>query len=187
MRARLVAVIAVLAALVGVVLVASPASAHPNVVAAGPLHAGTPVRLTVLLFGDEGAVTGMDLTFPVSFDVTAVHPAQGDFGTINSSPHTISSRHASIPFGQSGYLLVDGVPRTSTDFTVDVVAQLSDGQAYHYKPVRVVTDGSDPSAATSKGPLGGTAGKIGIAVGVAAVAALLAVLRMRLRRTRRRT
>ncbi|HVU72497.1 MAG TPA: hypothetical protein VHE83_06015 [Mycobacteriales bacterium] len=176
MRTRPRGAAALLGALAGVTLSAGPAFAHPNVIAAGPLRAGEPARLTLIILGDEGAFHGADVTFPVSFRLTDARAIGPDLGTPAVDGQTVRLTGFDLPAGRIGQIYIDGTPTTSGELSVTVVSHLDSGKDYDYPPLVVQVGGKGGSSWTGK------AGPAALIAGAGALVTAAYLFRRRHRR-----
>jgi hypothetical protein len=125
-------------ALALVLLAVTPAWAHPNVIADGHVVAGHPLRLTVLVLGDEAEFTGVDITLPVSVKLDA---ASAPGFTVTTTAHVVRLRGGDVNLGGTQLVLVDVTPSKAETLAVSITSQLKGGGTYRYATIHVGVDG----------------------------------------------
>jgi hypothetical protein len=122
-----------------VLLSVTPAWAHPNVIADGPIVVGHPLRLTVIVLGDESEFTGVDITLPVW---VTVDDASAHGFTTTTTSHTVKLTDGDVNLGGTQLVLIDVTPRKAQTLDVDIVSQFKSGTSYRYPVIGVGVDGN---------------------------------------------
>jgi len=114
------------------------------VLASGPLEAGRPVRLTLIVLADEGAFSGYDVTLPASFVVTATAAPSRMAVAVSAGRDATVLRvsGATVAAGTSIEGTIDGTPRYGGALHVDITSHLTSGRDYVYPPITVQVGGA---------------------------------------------